>query len=269
MMKTDRKTFLSGLKSLIGYHEALGLGPYPLNKDVQSFLDVTPTPAKEVQTAAAVPARGVVRDQSHAGLKAVPPQPSALALAEIAEEVISCRACDLHRQRIYPVVGRGPEKVRLLIIGDWLSGDEQGRLEPGHLFGVEQDRMLARMLAAINLPVDEVFIANVIKCAVSATCQPQADHVQSCVSYLRRQIAALSPQLICTMGMVAARVIVEKSLPLSKLRGRFHDYEVAPGVRIPVLTTYHPGYLLQNPEMKAATWADLQVLARQLGLNTV
>jgi DNA polymerase len=129
--------------------------------------------------------------------------------------------------------------------------------------------MLARMLAAINLPVAEVFITNVIKCAVPATCQPQAGHVQSCVSYLRRQIAALAPELICTMGMVAARVIVEKSQPLSRLRGRFHDYEVTPGVRIPVLTTYHPSYLLQNPEMKAATWTDLQLLAKQLGLNTV
>jgi DNA polymerase len=269
MMKKDRRTFLAGLKSLLGYHEVLGLGPYPLNRDVQSFLDVTPTPAKEAQTAAAAPARNVVRNQSHPGLKVPAGQPSAVTLAEIAEEVISCRACDLHKQRMYPVVGRGPEKVRLLIAGDWLSGDEQGRLPPGHLFGVEQDRMLARMLAAINLPVAEVFITNVIKCAVPATCQPQAGHVQSCVSYLRRQIAALAPELICTMGMVAARVIVEKSLPLSRLRGRFHDYEVTPGVRIPVLTTYHPSYLLQNPEMKAATWTDLQLLAKQLGLNTV
>ncbi|HBG18903.1 MAG TPA: uracil-DNA glycosylase, partial [Desulfobulbaceae bacterium] len=179
------------------------------------------------------------------------------------EEVVACRACDLHKQRIYPVVGRGPEKVRLMIVGDWLSAGEEGGLPPGQLFGVEQDRMLARMLSAINLPVEEVFIGNVIKCAVPAIVQPQAVHVQSCVSYLRRQIVALAPEAILAMGMVAARVILEKSQPLSRLRGRFHDFEAAPGVRIPVLVTYHPTYLLQNPEMKAATWADLQLLARQ------
>lgn len=252
---------------MLGYHRAIGIDTYPLNRDVQSFLQATPQPAKE-EPAAAAPARAAAHDNSTVVKKVVASQPAVVTLADIAEEVNSCRACDLIKQRIYPVAGRGPEKVRLLIVGDWLSGDEQGRLPPGHLFGVEQDQMLARMLAAIKLPVTEVFISNVIKCAVPATCQPQAVHVQSCVSYLRRQIAAVSPEIICTMGMVAARVILEKSLPLSRLRGRFHDYEVAPGVRIPVLTTYHPTYLLQNPEMKQATWTDLQLLARQLGLKT-
>lgn len=258
---------MAGLKSLLGYHGVIGIDTYPLNRDVRSFLQLTPQPVKE-ERAVAAPVRAVAHDHSTAFGKKIPAsRPVAVTLADIAEEVISCRSCDLIKQRIYPVVGSGPEKVRLLIVGDWLSGDEQGRLPPGHLFGVEQDRMLARMLAAIKLPVAEVFISNVIKCAVPATCQPQAVHVQSCVSYLRRQIAALSPEIICTMGMVAARVILEKSLPLSRLRGRLHDYEVAPGVRIPVLTTYHPSYLLQNPEMKQATWTDLQLLARQLGLQ--
>lgn len=268
MVIEDRRTFLAGLKSLLRYHAVIGIESYPLNRHARSFLELTPLPAKKVRTDA-VPAPREVRGHSIPGAKVSASQPLAVTLGDIGEEVISCHACDLHKQRIYPVVGRGPEKVRLMIVGDWLSGDEQGRLPPGHLFGVEQDRMLARMLAAINLPVAEVFIGNVIKCAVPATCQPQAVHVQSCVSYLRRQIAVLAPEAICTMGMVAARVVLEKSLPLSRLRGRFHDFETASGVRIPVLTTYHPSYLLQNPEMKAATWADLQLLAKQLGLKTV
>lgn len=264
-MQQDQKTFLKGLKYLLNYHEAIGVAGYPLNRDIGSFLQFMPCSAKE---AAVVPAPEVrhAGPAQKTGHKVATGRPPAVMLAEIGEEVIACRACDLHKQRIYPVVGRGPEKVRLMIVGDWLSAGEEGRLPPGQLFGVEQDRMLARMLAAINLPVEKVFIGNVVKCAVPATVQPQAVHVQNCVSYLRRQIVALAPEAILAMGMVAARVILEKSQPLSRLRGRFHDFEAVPGVHIPVLATYHPTYLLQNPEMKAATWADLQLLARQLGL---
>ncbi len=192
---------------------------------------------------------------------------SPVNFADIAAEVATCHACDLYKQRIYPVAGRGPEKIRLLIVGDWLSADGREGLPPGHLFGVLQDQMLSRMLAAIKLSATDVFITNVIKCAVPDSCQPQATHVQSCVSFLRRQIAALLPELICTMGTVAARAVLEKSQPLSRLRGQFHEYEVEKNKTIPVIATYHPTYLLQNPEMKQATWADLQLLAKRMGLQ--
>ena len=268
-MVEDRKTFLAGLKSLLRYHEVIGIDHYPLNQDVQSFLQSVPSPAREEQAAVAPPPQPVRGPSGNTGKNVPAAHPSLVNLADIVEEVSSCHACDLHKQRLYPVAGRGPEKVRLMIVGDWLSSDEQGRLPPGHLFGIEQDQMLARMLAAINLPVAEVFISNVIKCAVPAACQPQAAHVQSCVSFLRRQIEVVTPEVICAMGMVAARVILEKSQPLSRLRGRFHDYETASGRRISVLATYHPSYLLQNQEMKGATWTDLQLLARHLGLKTV
>lgn len=258
-MQQDQKSFLQGVKSLLSYHQAIGVPGYPLNRDTGSFLKFLPDPVRE-----AGPAAGATRQAGAGGAAA---RPVAVTLAEIGEEVVACRACDLHRQRIYPVVGRGPATARLMIVGDWLRAEPEARLPPGQLFGVEQDQMLARMLTAINLPVSEVFIANVIKCAIPATVQPQAAHVQSCVSHLRRQIAAVAPEAILAMGMVAARVILEKSQPLSRLRGRFHEFEWSPGRRIPVLATYHPTYLLQNAEMKAATWADLQLLARHLGLK--
>lgn len=86
----------------------------------------------------------------------------------------------------------------------------------------------------------------------------------ACSSYLQRQLSAASPEFICTMGMVATRTLLRQSQPLSKLRGRFHTYKAADGVEIPLLPTYHPGYLLQNPEMKTATWQDLQLLQKRL-----
>jgi uracil-DNA glycosylase len=258
----DKNNFLSGLQSLLRYHQMTGIDSYPRNDDNEAFLCFQPKPATMAKTSvqAEKPGRGLVAGGRNNPL----PEKSPFTLADIAAEVSACHACDLHEQRLYPVAGRGPEKVRLMLVGDWLAADEQGQLPQGQLFGVEQDLMLARMLAAIQLPVDSVFITNVIKCAVPGTCQPQASHVQSCVSFLSRQITILRPELICTMGMVAAKAVLGKSLPLSRLRGRLHEYEVSRDVRIPVITTYHPTYLLQNSEMKAATWADLQLLAREL-----
>ena len=261
-MIRERAGFVAAVKSLLTYHQALGIKRYPRSEDIDVFLDAEP-PSQSRKVDEPPPAilskvkRQDGPDHARSSVKPV----------EIAEEVAVCRACELHRKRIYPVAGRGSEKVRLLIVGDWLTSDAEGNLEPDRLFGAEQDLMLSRMLAAINLSPEDVFVTNVIKCAIPSTEQPQAIHVESCVSYLRRQIVALMPEMICTMGMIAARALLERRQPLSRLRGRFHEYDLGEKVSIPVMTTYHPTYLLQNPEMKQATWADLQFLAKRLGLQ--
>jgi DNA polymerase len=263
-MKDAKNEFLTGLQSLLKYHNEIGISHYPRNDAVESFLRLEPPVPREVQEAGV---KTVTRIHATVAKKKPARMKSPVKLADIAEEVATCHACDLHKQRLYPVAGHGSDKIRLLIVGDWLSADPHGDLPPGHLFGVLQDEMLSKMLLAIKLSASDVFITNVIKCAVPDSCQPQATHVQSCVSFLRRQIVALLPEVICTMGMVAARAVLEKSQPLSRLRGQFHEYEVEKGLTVPVLTTYHPTYLLQNPEMKQATWADLQLLAKKMGLK--
>lgn len=259
-MSNIRKDLLTGLQSLLRYHNSIGISDYPRNDGVESFLRVVSQRA-EIGAQRKLPGAPPV-----AAKRNVQNTQSPVSIADIGAEIVSCHACELHKQRIYPVPGHGPEKIRLLIVGDWLSAGESGTLPPGHLFGVEQDRMLRKMLIAINLSADEVFITNVIKCAVPGSCQPQATHVESCVSFLRRQIVALAPQMICTMGIVAARAVLDMAQPLSRLRGRFHAYEVEKNNTIPLIATYHPTYLLQNPEMKQATWTDLQLLAKRMGL---
>lgn len=260
--------FYAGLQSLLRYHEEIGLGPVSLNDDINDFLSLRP----QVPVAVSL-------DKDLGGAKTVIPKEIATepleqigaekltyTLADIEQEVVSCTACDLHARRIYPVPGRGKKPVRLMIVGDWLAMPGAGEAVPHQLFGLEQDKMLFRMLTAMKLSDDDVFITNVIKCGLSDKKQPLAVHVKTCVSYLRRQILVLRPEYICTMGMVAARAVLERSLPLSRLRGKFHDYSLGNNETIPVLTTYHPSYLLQNPEMKQATWADLQFLAQKMGL---
>lgn len=264
-VRMEHVDFLSGLKALFKYHDAIGIKDYPNNEDIKSFLRVSsPLPVGEKGNALEKSSTPLPRPSGQRVSFA--PKPL-VKLTDIAEDVVSCHACELHKQRLYPVAGRGVETARLMIVGDWLAADEAGQLPPDHLFGINQDQMLRRMLLAINLPIGDVFISNVIKCAVPATCQPLASHLESCVSFLRRQIAVLHPEIICTMGMVAARALLDKAQPLSQLRGQFHEYEVEKDMKIPVIATYHPTYLLQNPEMKQATWSDLQLLAKKLGLK--
>lgn len=265
-MSRERNNILAGLKSLLQYHKTIGIDAYPRNDDIEAFLQVSPRHA--APESASPVERSALQKVSPAKERRPIPK-STVKITDIAEEVASCHACELHKQRLYPVSGRGSEKIRLLIVGDWLAATDTEQLPAGHLFGVEQDKMLGRMLTAINLSGDDVFITNVIKCAVPHSCQPQASHVQSCVSYLRRQIAVLRPEIICTMGMVAARAILENPQPLSRLRGQFLEYEQEQNHSISVIATYHPSYLLQNPEMKQATWADLQLLAKRLMLKPV
>ena len=251
------------MQALLRYHISLGIKHYPCDENIEGFLRALPS---KVQKESIGQQKNVVGRQTLPSRKKPATIQSPIKISEIAAEVAVCHACDLHQQRLYPVAGGGSDKIRLLIVGDWLSADERGDLPTGHIFGVLQDEMLSRMLLAINLSADEVFITNVIKCAVPAACQPQAAHVQSCLSFLRRQIVALRPEVICTMGMVTARAVLQRSQPLSKLRGQFHEYKVEKEWIIPVIATYHPTYLLQNPEMKQATWADLQLLAKRMGL---
>lgn len=265
-MKSEKEDLPAGLLAVLGYHRSIGIGTYPRNGDVQSFLHYMPQSAAKAEPAHPKTTDSADRAKPVPRKSRVSPTKPPVNLTDIAAEVAACHACDLHKQRLYPVAGLGAETVRLLIIGDWLAGDDQGSLAPGHIFGIAQDEMLSRMLLAIKLSAGEVFLTNVIKCAVPGTCQPQATHVQSCVSFLRRQIVTLQPEVICTMGMVAARAVLERSQPLSRLRGQFHTYEVEKNRTIPVIATYHPTYLLQNPEMKQATWADLQLLAKKMGL---
>lgn len=260
--------FYAGLESLLRYHDEIGLGPVVMSEEIRTFLGTRPP----VPTSLLSPQGEENNSQGRENAKAPSPQPRlktpidlGYTLADIEKEVVVCSECDLHEKRIYPVAGRGKEPIRLMIIGDWLALPGSGTVTENLLFGVQQDQMLFRMLSAMKVPEENVFITNVIKCAVPEKKPPQAKHVQACVVHLKRQIQLLRPEFICTMGMVAARAVLERSLPLSRLRGRLHEYSIGSDDTIPVLTTYHPSYLLQNQEMKKATWQDLQFLAQKMG----
>jgi len=250
---------LIDIRGVVASHQVNSITQYPALDELKTFFDLkrpaaTPVTADnpvKLKEKSSVKSTPVIKKSDHAGL------------TEIAGEVLQCRSCALCKNRSTVIAGKGGgENIRLFIIGHWLPVFEGSDVHA--VLGREEDQMLARMLSAINLPMEEAFITNVIKCGVGADIQPQAEHIDACSSYLQRQISAASPEFICTMGMVATRALLRQSQPLSKLRGCFHSYKAANGDVIPVLPTYHPGYLLQNPEMKNATWQDLQLLQKRL-----
>ena len=260
----DRKKeivqILRDVQGVVSYQQSCTITEYPGADSLDRFLArqwpqaalprqvVQPmaAPQKQVRAPAAVPSEKVCDHKS---------------ILEIASEISGCTGCGLSEQRPCVVPGQGGgSNIRLMIVGHWLEASGQA----GDVFGVEEDQMLKRMLAAIDLPQENVFVTNVIKCALRPGGQPKAEHIDACSSYLIRQIRAVAPDYICAMGMVATKSLLRRPQSLSQLRGQFHTFTSADGIEIPLLPTYHPGYLLQNPEMKQATWQDLQLLQRHL-----
>jgi uracil-DNA glycosylase len=262
----DGKSLLKRLRALLCYHRQVGMEGYPKTASGEEFLR-RPLPVVEGVAVADAPGLEEGAAMMATGQGGVVAPPSLVRLADIAEEVRSCQACELCRQRLYPVPGLGPDNMRVFVVGHWLMADQQGVLPPGRLFGVEQDAMLSRMFSAIKLSPGEIFITNVVKCALPAGGDPQEGQITCCRSYLLRQLSAATPELVVTMGSVATRAVLGESANFTRVRGKIQYCEGVTGRRLPVLATYHPSYLLQNPEMKQAAWTDLQLLARHFRLD--
>jgi uracil-DNA glycosylase family 4 len=163
-----------------------------------------------------------------------------------------CRRCPLSAARTQIVFGRGDPQARLVFVGEGPGRDEDLRGEP---FVGAAGELLTRIIAAIRLQRDQVFICNVVKCRPPGNRTPQADEIATCRPFLARQIECIRPDFIVALGTVAAQTLLETDQPISRLRGRFHDYR---GIRL--LPTYHPAYLLRNPAKKRDVWEDMKLL---------
>jgi DNA polymerase len=276
-MKQEAVKILQDLKLILTYHSVAGIDAYPSGKDLDSFFTCrTSEPVRNVKPqqidpVKQMPEKRAVHVERPVQVRVDRPAQVTKSIThtlhDLVSEVECCSRCNLSERRVVPVAGRGGEKVRLLVIGDWLAVPQGKQLPSGCLFGVEQDRMLGKMIDAIHLPRERVFVSNVIKCGIPDSVQPKAEHVHTCLTYLHRQIAILRPEVILSMGMIATRALLNRKEPLSRLRGRMHSYVGKDAQKINLIATYHPTYLLQNPEMKKATWFDLQMLEKHLGIT--
>ncbi len=141
----------------------------------------------------------------------------------------------------------------------WVKARDMKRIKGGEPFVGAAGRLLTKIIEAMNFTREQVYICNIIKCRPPGNRNPMPDEIQACSPFLRRQISSIKPDFICALGTFAAQTLLETGVPISKLKGCFHDYM---GIR--VLPTYHPAYLLRNPGKKRDVWEDMQKLMKAL-----
>jgi uracil-DNA glycosylase family 4 len=182
-----------------------------------------------------------------------PPPPaadSAEALKDIRDDLGDCTRCRLHEGRTHLVFGTGNPRARLMFVGEAPGQDED---EQGLPFVGRAGQLLTKMIESMGLKREEVYIANVLKCRPPGNRPPRPDEVATCGPFLRRQIASIHPDVLCTLGSFAAQAVLRREEKISAIRGKFF---LVDGVT--VLPTYHPAYLLRNPGEKRTVWEDLQ-----------
>lgn len=176
-------------------------------------------------------------------------------LDDIGADLGDCQRCRLARERNSIVFGEGNSRAKLVFVGEGPGFEEDRQGKP---FVGAAGQLLTRIIEAIKLTRSQVYICNIIKCRPPGNRNPEPDEIKTCFPFLERQIAAIQPDFICALGTFAAQTLLKTATPISRLRGRFHKYK---GIR--VLPTYHPAYLLRNPEKKRNVWEDLKMLMKE------
>ena len=191
------------------------------------------------------------------GVTAVPAGASVVSrLAQLTQEVERCRRCSLYRTRTHAVVSDGTPEARLVFVGEAPGRDEDLQGKP---FVGAAGQLLTKMIEAMGLRREEVYICNVLKDRPPANRTPLPEEVEACLPFLREQLAIIRPAVICTLGAVAAKALLGPHVAITKIRGAVRDYE-----GIPLVPTFHPAYLLRNPPAKKFVWIDLKKVKQLL-----
>ncbi len=182
-------------------------------------------------------------------------------LEQIRKDLGPCQRCKLGATRKNLVFGVGNPKARLVFVGEGPGADEDAQGEP---FVGDAGKMLNRIIAAMELKREDVYICNVVKCRPPQNRPPEADEVGTCSPFLLRQLASIKPEVIVALGTSAAQALLQTKVPISKLRSKFHDFHGTP-----LMPTYHPSYLLRtggNSDSFWSVWDDMTQVLQLLKL---
>lgn len=177
----------------------------------------------------------------------------------IRQELGDCTRCKLHSGRNNLVFGVGNPEAELVFVGEGPGRDEDLKGEP---FVGKAGQLLTRIIEAMGLKRQDVYIANIIKCRPPNNRNPEPDEISTCEPFLKKQLEAIHPRVICALGTFAAQTLLKTDSKISQLRGKFHYYE---GIK--VMPTFHPAYLLRNPREKRRVWEDMQQVMVELNLS--
>ena len=196
----------------------------------------------------------VSKDHSDKNLSTSASSPS--SLEHLNKEITGCNLCTLGKTRTNIVYGVGNPKAKLVFVGEAPGRDED---QQGIPFVGRAGKLLTKIIEAINLKREDVYICNIIKCRPPENRNPLPEEIEACEPFLLKQLESIKPKAICTLGKFATQALLKTETPISTLRGIFQDYH-----GIPLMPTYHPAYLMRNPKMKKAVWEDIKLIQKSL-----
>jgi len=263
------------VEAWLHYGEELGVAPYFRDRaTTMPAQDEEAKPLSPVEMAGSKPKSAPARPAPPATpaaalpIVAIAPGPSLFDVVErvegdslprIREDIGDCTRCRLHQGRTKIVYGVGNPKAELVFVGEGPGHDEDVQGEP---FVGRAGKLLTQMIEAMSLRRGDVYICNVVKCRPPENRLPEKDEIATCSPFLLRQLAAIQPKVICCLGACAAQTMLGTNQGISRFRGEWFDFR---GSKL--IATYHPAYLLRNPNAKGEVWKDLQKVMGVLGLQ--
>jgi DNA polymerase len=232
----DIKDIFGNLKGYLRAQIDMGFVPPPLSSEVLQYLETDISGSKG-------------RDRSD----------KKDILSRLKTYVRDCSRCKLHVGRTKPVFGEGADDARLMFVGEAPGREED---LAGRPFVGEAGSLLTKIIKAMGLTREEVYICNVVKCRPPKNRDPKEDEIEACLPFVKQQIRIIGPEVICTLGRISARTFFGQDFKISRQRGRWRTY-----MEIPVMPTYHPAYLLRNPDAKREVWEDMQKIMKHLGIS--
>ena len=230
----DRASLVDQVRQFLATEKAFGVQEYPVQKPAPAEISVA---APDVWT---------------------DPYPALDTLEKLKNEFCNCQMCPLGSTRTQFVFGQGSPAASLMFVGEapGFEEDQQGLAFVGAAGG-----LLTKIIEAMKLKRDGVYIANCLKCRPPHNRNPLPGEIASCTPLLRKQVFLIRPKIICALGKFAAQTLLRTEEPISRLRGKFFDYH---GIKL--MPTFHPAYLLRNPADKKLVWEDMQKIMKELGI---
>lgn len=234
--KDELNGIFDHMKRTMRLHQAMGFEPPPISVQAKAYLSGK---------------RGREGDDT--------PRPHLVSLDLLRAHIGACERCKLGAERRQLVFGEGSSVADLVFVGEG-PGREEDRA--GRPFVGEAGKLLTRIIEAMGLTRNQVYICNVVKCRPPNNRDPELDEVETCRSFLEQQLKIIKPKVICTLGRIAAQTLIHRDFKITRERGTWHTH-----AGIQLMPTYHPAYLLRNPSAKRQVWEDIQQIMKHLGLE--
>lgn len=236
------KEIFGHIRNVMMAHKEMGMEPPPLSREVLDYME------REVPEVRGSKDKSIYPD----------------SLEGLREILGDCKRCKLHKSRKKLVFGEGSPRARLVFVGEGPGREED---LAGRPFVGEAGDLLTRIIErGMGLNREDVYICNVVKCRPPGNRDPERDEIEACLPFLKQQIRIIRPDVICTLGRISTKELLEREIKITQERGNWYSF-----MDIPLMPTYHPAYIVRNPsrerELKAQVWEDVKKIMSQLGLE--